>query len=139
MALLQREVAAGARELTAADAEASRLSIELQQQIQTERSQLSGGWSDLNSQRRSDAASLRRESFLAAIVQAGGATAAALFALAIVRSVLVARFNDDGDELSSLMLEAVQEISRSPILPQRAATTAPETTMHLTAQLQEQL
>jgi hypothetical protein len=121
MAKLHHEVAVGARELTAADANSRRQSIMLQQQIQTERSELSSGWNDLHSQRRSDVLSLRTDSFLSALVRGGGATAAALLALAIVRSVLNARGDADA-ELTSLVLDMCQTSEHSPI---RAACVQP--------------
>lgn len=105
MAQLQREVAAGARELTAADADARRQSIKLHAQIQTERTRLSEGWNELYSQRDREALSQRTESLMAALIQGGSATAAGLFALAIVRSVLASPAGDDGTELAALLLE----------------------------------
>jgi hypothetical protein len=104
MAQAQREVAAGARELTAADADARRQSIKLHALIQTERTRLSEGWSELHAQRDREALSQRTDSFLSALVQGGGAAAAALFALAIVRSVLVSQAGEDGSELAALLL-----------------------------------
>lgn len=136
MADLQREVAAGARELTAADADARRQSIELQQQIQVERSELSAGWSDLHAQRRSDALSLRTESFLSALVHGGGATAAALLALAIVRSVLNGR-GDSSVELTGLVLDMCQAAEQSPIHAVDVQSPGLATTKRLASKIQE--
>ncbi|WP_428308150.1 hypothetical protein [Lacipirellula sp.] len=137
MADLQREVAAGAHELTAADAEARRQSIELQQQIQAERSELSTGWNDLQAQRRSDASSVRTESFLSALVQGGGATAAALLALAIVRTVVNAR--GDGDaELASLMLDMCQTSEHATNPSIQVQTSTPPTMMRLASNIPEE-
>lgn len=137
MADLQREVAAGAHELTVADAEARRQSIELQQQIQSERSDLNQGWSDLNAQRRSDALSMRTDSFLSAVVQGSGATAAALFALAIVRSVMSARSDEDTD-LDCLILDMCQTPEHSLAPSIGVQPPMPPTTMRLASQAQEE-
>ena len=104
MAQLQREVAAGTRELVAGDADARRRSVDLQRQLQAERTRLSTSWDDLERQRQREAQRRRTESFLSALVQGGGGVAAALFALAALKSALS---GDNGDEaeLAALLLE----------------------------------
>ncbi len=110
MANLQREVAAGARELVASDADARRGSFDLQRQIQAERTRLSTGWDELQQQRQREARSQRTESFLTALVQGGSGVAAALFALAALRSVLSDN-NGNEAELAALLLEEAASLT----------------------------
>jgi len=105
MATLQREVAVGARELVARDADASRRLAAVHAQLQEERAALSASWRELESNRRSDALTYRRESFLAALVRGGAATAAALFALSIVRSTFEGSPSQHDDELTAMLLD----------------------------------
>lgn len=137
MADLQREVAAGAREFTVADANARRQSIELHQQIQAERSELSTGWSDLHAQRRSDVLSLRTDSFLSALVKGGGATAAALLALAIVRTVMNSRGSEDAD-LADLILDMCETPEHSSARSIQVQTCTPPTIMRLASNIPEE-
>lgn len=137
MAQLQREVAAGARELTAADADARRQSIKLHEQIQTERTRLSEGWNDLHSQRRREALTQRTDSFLSALVQGGAATAAALFALAIVRSALSSQADDDGTDVAALLLEELSAPSKQRSDEPHPMSSLPPSSMRLAVQPQE--
>lgn len=137
MAQSQREVAAGARALTAADADARRQAIKLHVQIQSERTRLSEGWSELHAQRDRAALSQRTESFLTALVQGGGATAAALLALAIVRTVVNARGDDDAD-LASLMLDMCQTSEHAPDPSSQVQASTPPTMMRLASNTSEE-
>ena len=105
MATLQREVAAGARELVARDAETNRRLLDVHAQLQEERAALSANWRELESNRRSDALQRRRDSFLLAVMRGGAATAAALLALAIVRAAFDGSSSQNDDELTAMLLD----------------------------------
>ncbi len=105
MATVQREVAAGARELVAGDADVNRRLADVHSQLQEERTALSASWRELESHRRSDALTSRRDSFLSAVVRGGAATAAALLALGIVRTAFEGPKNQNDDELTSMLLD----------------------------------
>lgn len=111
MAQLQREIAAGAHELTAADADARLQSIKLHEHIQAERTRLNEAWKDLQSHRRREAVSQRTDSFLESLVRGGGAIAAALFAIGVVRSVLQSRAEERDTELAALVLDELSIVS----------------------------
>lgn len=126
MATLQREVAVGARELVARDADASRRLAAVQAQLHEERAALSASWRELESNRRSDALTYRRESFLAALVRGGAATAAALFALSIIRSTFEGS-SSQHDELTAMLLDYLTPASTDKIpstLPAPAQTAS---------------
>lgn len=127
MATLQREVAAGARELVAGDADANRRILEVHSQLQEERATLAASWGELESHRRSNSAAERRDSFLSALVRGGGATAAALLALAIVRSSFDASPNQSDGDVSALLLDyltptQVEQVACSHLASKQAAT-----------------
>jgi hypothetical protein len=129
MATLQREVAAGTRELVARDADASRRLADVQTQLQAERASLADGWRELDSNRRSEALRSRRDSFLSALVRGGAATAAALFALAIVRAAFADAPSPPDDDLTALLLDYLEPTETDPVAstrnaPRRAAPLA---------------
>ena len=108
MATLQREVAVGARELVARDADANRRLADVHAQLHQERASLSADWRELESNRQREALRTRRDSFLSALVRGGAATAAALFALAIVRAAFADSPSQQDDELTALLLDYLE-------------------------------
>ncbi len=68
MAELHQEVAAGARDLVAADAKARGDIVGVHHDLQSERARLDTGWNALESERRQIASQRRTESFLAPLV-----------------------------------------------------------------------
>jgi hypothetical protein len=125
MATLQREVAAGTRELVALDAEANRRLADVQTQLQAERASLAADWRELDSNRRSEALRTRRDSFLSALVRGGAATAAALFALAIVRAAFDDAPSQQDDDLTALLLDYLEPTETDPVAATRDAPAAP--------------
>jgi hypothetical protein len=119
MATLQREVAAGTRELVVRDADASRRLADVQAQLQAERATLAADWRELDSNRRSEALRTRRDSFLSALVRGGAATAAALFALAIVRAAFADAPSQRDDELTALLLDYLEPTETDPVAARR--------------------
>jgi hypothetical protein len=129
MATLQREVAVGARELVARDADANRRLADVHAQLHQERASLSADWRELESNRQREAFRSRRDSFLSALVRGGAATAAALFALAIVRATYNDSPRSGDDELTALLLDYLTPTESDVIAatrnaPERAAPVA---------------
>jgi len=119
MATLQREVAAGTRELVARDADANQRLADVQAQLQAERTTLAADCRELESNRRSETLRTRRDSFLAALVRGGAATAAALFALAIVRAAFDDAPSPPDDELTALLLDYLEPTETAPVAATR--------------------
>jgi hypothetical protein len=83
MAQLQSEVARGSRQLVEEDGKARRQALAVHRDLQTERSQLSQGWNQLETERQAIAGQRRTESFLSSLTVGSGAVLAGLFALAV--------------------------------------------------------
>jgi hypothetical protein len=75
--------------------------------LQAERSQLTGGWNDLEAQRRSIARSRQTDSFLAALVTGGGGALAGVLALSFAWLVLfgLTRRDDSAEVACELLVE----------------------------------
>lgn len=72
MAELSQEVAGGARQLIAADAETRKEIVAVHREFQAERARLDLGWTDLEQQRRQLANERRTESILIPVVKLAG-------------------------------------------------------------------
>ena len=75
MAELNKEVAAGGRQLVEADAEARKEIVGVHRDLQAERTRLDGGWSSLETERQRIASERRTESLLAPLMSSAGAVA----------------------------------------------------------------
>jgi hypothetical protein len=115
MAKLHEHVAAGAKRLAEEEAAARKQALVVHQELQLERSQLSGGWNQLEAQRQAIAEARRTESFLAALVQGGGAVLAGVLALAFGWLALYGlRRDHESPEVCELLL---QELETPLLLP----------------------
>jgi hypothetical protein len=115
MAKLHDQVAAGAKRLVEEQSEARKQAAELHQELQKERFELSGGWNELETERKSIASSRNTESFLAALLKGGGAALAAILALAFAWLALYGlRSEDDSRAVCELLIEDLA--SERPLL-----------------------
>jgi hypothetical protein len=95
--------------------EARKQAAELQQELQKERFELSGGWNELETERKSMASSRNTESFLAALLKGGGAALAAILALAFAWLALYGlRSEDDSRAVCELLLDDL--VGEQPLL-----------------------
>jgi hypothetical protein len=117
IAKLHEHVAAGTQRLAEEEAQSRQQALAIHQHLQHERSQLNGGWNDLESERKAIAGSRRTDSSLSALVKGGGGVLAALLALAFAWLALFGlRF--EGDESAACEL-LVDELGESPWLGPR--------------------
>jgi hypothetical protein len=113
MATLQQEVAAGTRTLADNDARARQQSFEVHRDLQSERSELSHQWQNLEDQRQEVAHDRRTESFLAALVSSGGTTLAVLFALAFAWLALFGLHREEASSPEATVLLVEQLLDDS--------------------------
>lgn len=128
---LNREVAAGTKRLVEQDAAARKELASLQRDIQSERTQLSGGWNDLESQRRQIAKHRRTESAVAAAFRGTAAVAVALLCLAFSVIVVNSATSDlDTDAaLCEVMLKSLEPAeAQSPRIEYEQSATPKLTT-----------
>jgi hypothetical protein len=95
MADLNKEVASGAHQLVAADAQARKEIVGVHHELQAERTRLDSGWNSLEEERRQIAGRRRTESLLVPVVQAGGLLALVLVLLGFCWSAIASCRNSD--------------------------------------------
>jgi cell division protein FtsL len=116
MARLQTEVAAGAKQLVDEEGRARRQTLELHRDLQSERSQLAGGWNALQAERASIAHSRRTESVLAALVSGGRGALAGFVALAFAWLALFGLSHRDDSAQAACELMVTEWIADRPLL-----------------------
>jgi hypothetical protein len=126
MIRLHEHVAAGAKRLAEEEAAARRQALVVQQELQHERSQLSGGWDELEAERQVIAEARRTESFLAALVHGCGAILAGILALAFGWLALYGLRRDDATPLvCELLLQQLETPVLVPGGPRLGGTADP--------------
>ncbi len=104
----QNETMAG---VTRETAEAAKQIVLVHGDLQAERRELSGGWNDLESERRQIATQRRTESALAVAARGAGVVAVVLLALGIALILLLGQRHDDSND--ALVALVVRESLRS--------------------------
>jgi hypothetical protein len=118
MARLQEHVAQGTKRLTEEEAEARKQALVVHEQLQHERAELNGGWSELESERKAIDDSRRTESFLAALVKGGGATLIGVLALAFAWLALYGLTKEDSNAaVCQLVVEQLTSIGPIEVPP----------------------
>jgi len=107
ISVLNKEVAAGSRELVAADAKAREKMVDVHHELQSERQRLDTGWTSLEQQRQQVASSRRAESLLAPAMQNFGVAVVVALVLGFSWYALVASRNMPvtDSELNDMLLE----------------------------------
>jgi len=106
---LNKELAAGSRELVAADAKAREKMVDVHRELQSERQRLDTGWTSLEHQRQQVASRRRTESLLAPAIQNFGVAVVVALVLGFSWYALVASRNAtvSDAELSNMLIEEI--------------------------------
>jgi hypothetical protein len=123
MSRLNREVAAGTRQLVEADAEARQQLLAAQQQLQVQQQELSSQRDALEAERKAWAGQRRTESMLAPLLTTFGAAFLALLPLALCASLLHGLARTADAEVGELL---IHELTQSTPLLLPAPAAAPE-------------